>query len=51
MELFNLTIHQIKEKLEKKEIKAVEVLESTLKRIDDVEDEIGAYITLTGDMA
>lgn len=51
MEPFNLTIHQIKEKLEKKEIKAVEVLESTLKRIDDVEDEIGAYITLTGDMA
>ena len=51
MELFNLTIHQIKEKLEKKEIKAIEVLESTLKRIDDVEDEIGAYITLTEDMA
>jgi len=51
LELFNLTIHQIKEKLEKKEIKAVEVLESTLKRIDDVEGEIGAYITLTKDMA
>ncbi len=51
MELFNLTIHQVKEKLEKKEIKAVEVLESVLKRIDDVESKINAYLTLTEDMA
>ena len=51
MELFDLTVHQIKEKLEKKEVKAIEVLEDTLKRIDDVEDKIGAHITLTGDMA
>ncbi|HZJ76556.1 MAG TPA: Asp-tRNA(Asn)/Glu-tRNA(Gln) amidotransferase subunit GatA [Oscillospiraceae bacterium] len=51
MELFNLTIHQIKEKLERKEIKAVEVLESSLKRIDDTEDKIGAYLTLVEDIA
>ena len=51
LELFNLTIHQVKEKLEKKEVKATEILEGTLKRIDDVEDKIGAHITLTGDLA
>ena len=51
MELFDLTIHQTKEKLEKREIKAVEVLEKVSKRINDVEDKIGAYITLTEDMA
>lgn len=51
MVFFNLTVHQIKEKLEKKEVKAVEVLEDALKRIDDVEDKIKAYITLTEDIA
>ncbi|HZK57847.1 MAG TPA: Asp-tRNA(Asn)/Glu-tRNA(Gln) amidotransferase subunit GatA [Clostridia bacterium] len=51
MGLFNLTMHQIKEKLEKKEVKATEVFEGALKRIDDVEDKIEAHITLTEDMA
>ena len=51
MKLFNLTTHQIKEKLERKEIRAVEVLESILKRIDDVEDKVKAYLTLTKDIA
>ncbi|MDI9475429.1 MAG: Asp-tRNA(Asn)/Glu-tRNA(Gln) amidotransferase subunit GatA [Natronincolaceae bacterium] len=51
MEFFNLTMHQIKEKLGKKDVKATEILDDVLKRIDDVEDKIGAHITLTEDMA
>lgn len=51
MELFNLTMHQIKEKLEKRDVKATEILKDVLKRIDDVEDKIGAHITLTEDIA
>lgn len=46
MEFFNLTMHQIKEKLGKKDVKATEILDDVLKRIDDVEDKIGAHITL-----
>lgn len=51
MELYNFTIHQIKEKLQNKEIKAVEVLEDTFKRINNVEDKVQSYITLTEDIA
>ncbi|MBU5678029.1 Asp-tRNA(Asn)/Glu-tRNA(Gln) amidotransferase subunit GatA [Alkaliphilus sp. MSJ-5] len=51
MELYNLSMYEIKNKIEKKEIKAVEVLESTLKRIDSVEDKVQSYLTLTEDIA
>ncbi|WP_334301078.1 Asp-tRNA(Asn)/Glu-tRNA(Gln) amidotransferase subunit GatA [Alkaliphilus sp. B6464] len=51
LELYNLSMYEIKKKIEKKEIKAVEVLESTLKRIESVEDKVQSYLTLTKDIA
>lgn len=51
LKLYNLSMYEIKKKIEKKEIKAVEVLESTLERIDSVEDKVQSYLTLTEDIA
>ncbi|MFP4017505.1 MAG: Asp-tRNA(Asn)/Glu-tRNA(Gln) amidotransferase subunit GatA [Halanaerobiales bacterium] len=46
MELFHLTIHKLKEKLANKEITVDEVLDSYYQRIDDVDDQVKAYVTL-----
>lgn len=51
MNLYNFSMYEIKEKIDKKEIKAVEVLESSLKRINDVENKVQAYLTLVEDIA
>ena len=47
MELYDLTIHELHEKLKKKEITSLELTESFLKRIDAVDGKIKAYITVT----
>ena len=46
MELYNLTIHELSEKLRKKELTSSELTEVFLKRIDAVEIKIKAYITV-----
>lgn len=46
MELYNLTIHELSEKLSKKELTSSELTEVFLKRIDAVEIKIKAYITI-----
>lgn len=51
LKLYNFSMYEIKKKIEKKEIKAVEVLESTLERIDSVEDKVQSYLTLTENIA
>ena len=47
MELHNLTIHELHEKLKKKETTSLELTEAFLKRIDAVDGKIKAYITVT----
>ena len=47
MELYDLTIHELHEKLKKKEITSLGLTESFLKRIDAVDGKIKAYITVT----
>src|SRR5690554_1008649 len=44
-------MYEIQEKIKSKEVKAVEVLEGILKRIDTEEAKVQSYITLTKDMA
>ncbi len=51
MELYELTIHQAQEKLRQGEVSAVELTESVLARIAQVEEKVGAYITVQEDMA
>jgi len=51
MDLYELTISQAHEKLVNKEISAKQLAESVFERIDQVEDKVGAYITLTKEQA
>jgi len=51
MELFELTIAQLHEKLVKKEIKPKDILDSVYKRIDTVDSKVHAYLHLTRDAA
>jgi len=51
MELYQLTAHQLHEMLKRRAITSREVTESVLKRIEEVEDRIHAYITLLPDLA
>ena len=46
MTLYNETVHDLHEKLTKKEISSVELTEKVFDRIDKVEDSVKAYITL-----
>ncbi len=46
MNLHELTVHRAKALLEKKEISSKELVEALLKRIDALEDDIGAYLTI-----
>ena len=47
MELYELTVHELIEKLDKKEITPEEIVNSYSKRIDEKESEIGAFVTRT----
>lgn len=51
MELYSLTIHELKDLLAKREVSAVEITDAVLARIDTVEAKVGAYITLDEDRA
>ena len=51
MELYELTLAQAHEKLKIKEISSQELTRSVLTRIEQVEPEVGAYITLTAESA
>jgi aspartyl-tRNA(Asn)/glutamyl-tRNA(Gln) amidotransferase subunit A len=51
MELCRLTIHEASELLANKQITSRELTESLLGRISEIDPEIGAFITVTGDEA
>lgn len=47
MGLYNYTIHQLQELIAGKEVTAKELLDSFLENIENVEEEVKAYITIT----
>ena len=51
MEIYELTVHELLEKLEKKELTSQEIVESYLKRIDEKEDDVQAFVTKAGEKA
>ena len=51
MEYYDITIHEAQALLESREISAAELTESVLGRIDQVEPQVQAYVTLTEDVA
>jgi len=51
VELYELTGHELKEKLDSKEVSCREVTESFIKRIDEVEEQVKAFVTVTGELA
>jgi len=51
MKLNQLTIHELKNKLSEKEITPEEILNSYTQRIDQIEDQVKAYITVTEEEA
>jgi aspartyl-tRNA(Asn)/glutamyl-tRNA(Gln) amidotransferase subunit A len=46
MELYRLTAYEAAEKLRNKEISATELLEIIFKRIEEVEDKVGSFVSL-----
>ncbi|RKD26383.1 aspartyl/glutamyl-tRNA(Asn/Gln) amidotransferase subunit A [Caminicella sporogenes DSM 14501] len=46
MKLYNLTVHEVSDKLRNKEISCRELVESVLNRIDEVENLVQSYITI-----
>ena len=51
MDLKNLTVHELQEKLAKKEISSKQIVESYIKQIDEKEADVKAFVTLTKDEA
>jgi aspartyl-tRNA(Asn)/glutamyl-tRNA(Gln) amidotransferase subunit A len=51
MKLYEMTAHQLHDLLARKEITSRELTESVLKRIEELEGRIHAYLTLTPEMA
>lgn len=51
MELYELGIFELRERLKKREISSVEATESVLGRIEAVDPEVQAYLTVTADEA
>ena len=47
MELYELTVHELVDKLNKKEITSKEIFESYFKRIEEKEPEVGAFVTVS----
>lgn len=47
MELYELTVHELKEKLKKKEITAKEITKAYLDRIEEKEADVKAFVTVT----
>jgi aspartyl-tRNA(Asn)/glutamyl-tRNA(Gln) amidotransferase subunit A len=51
MDITSLKSWELREKILKKEISSYEVTEAFLEKIDEVEDEINAFITIDADRA
>ncbi|GLI38092.1 Asp-tRNA(Asn)/Glu-tRNA(Gln) amidotransferase subunit GatA [Geobacter hydrogenophilus] len=51
MELFDLTIHELHERLKRKEVSSVEATKAMLARIEAVDPKVNAYITVTPEEA
>jgi len=51
MELYEFTLHELKDRLKKKETSSEEIVKSLFKRINDVENKVKAYISLNQEMA
>jgi len=51
MELYELTVHELVEKLDKKEITSEDIVNSYLKRINEKEKDVQAFVTVTDTMA
>ncbi len=51
MELYELTAHELSDKLKAKEVSSVEITKSVINRIENVEGKIESYITLTTELA
>ena len=45
MELYELTVHELLDKLEKKEITRKEIMQSYIKRIEEKENDVQAFVT------
>ena len=46
MEITELTVHELKEKIKNKELTVTQIVEAYIARIEEKEDEIGAFITI-----
>lgn len=51
MELYSKTCHELRDMLRRKEVSSQEITRSVLGRINEVEGEIGAYVTVMGEQA
>lgn len=51
MELYKLTAHELHDKLVNKEVSSVELTNALYARIDEVEDQVNAYVTLNKENA
>jgi aspartyl-tRNA(Asn)/glutamyl-tRNA(Gln) amidotransferase subunit A len=51
MEIFDLTIHELHDKLKAKELSSVEATKAMLARIEAVDERVNAYITVTPEQA
>ncbi|MRR11552.1 Asp-tRNA(Asn)/Glu-tRNA(Gln) amidotransferase subunit GatA, partial [bacterium] len=51
MELFDLTIHELHDRLKRKEVSSVEATRAMLARIEAVDPQVNAYITVTPEEA
>lgn len=47
MEIYELTVHELMDKLEKKELTSTQITESYLKRIEEKEKDVQAFVTIT----
>jgi len=47
MELYELTAHELSEKMERKEVSSEEIVKSIYNRINQVEDKLHSFVTLT----
>lgn len=51
MQLYELSVHELKSRLDRQEVSCREITESFLGRISQVEDQVKSFVTLTDDLA
>ncbi|MEI6043894.1 MAG: Asp-tRNA(Asn)/Glu-tRNA(Gln) amidotransferase subunit GatA [Chloroflexota bacterium] len=51
MELYDLTLKEASEKLRKHEVSSLELTEAQLRRIEEVDEKVKAYLSVTADLA